>query len=301
MKTNCNSKFSILLTLSVTFLLQAPSIYSENILVVSFFASKSHKNVYEPLYIKLAERGHSLTIVSPIKTTYPLPASKNIKEINGINMHEVIDIVNNKTNKSPDPFDLRASGIRLSTPINPFLIPYFEKTCELYYAMPEVKALLKQKFALVIISSHMNECAYGFLHKLNTSYIFVHPHSMESYKTVFSGLRLLPSFVPGYSVSTSSDKMPLITRTLNFLSFLALYVTYDWIYLPKMEQSYRLHLGQDIPSAREIERNASLAFMNGHFSISGPKPTLPALVNVAGMHCRPGQPLPQVSFSILFR
>lgn len=48
------------------------------------------------------------------------------------------------------------------------------------------------------------------------------------------------------------------------------------------------------PSMLEIERNQSLTLMNSHFSLDTPLPLLPGQVEIGGMHCRPGKPLPQV-------
>jgi glucuronosyltransferase len=283
---------SILLKLLISISSLVHISHCENILALAFFASKSHKNVFDPLYIALAQRGHTLTVVSPIKSSYH-PQLK-MKEINGPGMEEIMQSSSNDSTSLPDIFNLRSYGLNVGTPINPILIPLLTKACELYFEMAEVKALLKQKFALVFIPSHMNECTYGFVHKLNVPYIFVHPHSMENYKTAFSGLRPSPAVVPSYTVPWAQEGMGIAGRTLNFIAYHSLNFIYDWIYLPKMESIFRRYLGSDLPSAREIEKNASLAFMNGHFSLSGAKPKLPVLVDVAGIHCRPGQTLPQV-------
>jgi glucuronosyltransferase len=116
---------------------------------------------------------------------------------------------------------------------------------------------------------------------------------MEHYKIVFSGLRLLPSFVPTYSAGAISNDMDIFERTWNFFTYQWTTALYEWYYLPKMESTYREALGQDVPSVREIERNASLVLNNAHFSLSYPRPQLPQVVDVGGMHCRAGQPLPQ--------
>jgi glucuronosyltransferase len=281
------------LTISSTF------VNSENILVLSFFSAKSHKLIFEPLYMALAERGHNLTVVSPIKSSYP--AHLHMREINGPDVHQVMPLLTKNgsllmslSKAPPDFFYSRATGFRIVAPINPTLIPYLAKQCELYYEMAEVKDLLKQKFDLVFVSSHMNECAYGMVHKLNTSFIFVHPLSMEHYKSVFSGLRSPPSYVPVYKVPWSHDRMGILQRSLNFMAYHYLNVLYDWIYLPEMESVYRAFLGEDVPPARDIEKNASLVLMNGHFSLVGPRPKLPVLIDVGGIHCRPGEALPKV-------
>lgn len=62
-----------------------------------------------------------------------------------------------------------------------------------------------------------------------------------------------------------------------------------------MEQLYREKLGADIPGVIEILNNVSLILSNGHFSLNKPKPYLPDVVDVAGIHSRQAKPLPKVS------
>lgn len=139
-------------------------ISTENILVVAFTGSQSHKNAFEPLYLELAKRGHKLTIIHPIKSNYN---SENIKEIKGKTFEELEadeklqNQENSKKPKSsknsehPNFFEMRLNGVNARTPIVPFVIPMITQACESYYQMPEVKDVLRQKFALVFIASHM--------------------------------------------------------------------------------------------------------------------------------------------------
>jgi len=61
-----------------------------------------------------------------------------------------------------------------------------------------------------------------------------------------------------------------------------------------MEAIYRQKLNDsNIPSVSEIMRNTSLILSNSHVSLMKPKPFLPDIVEVGGMHCRPPKPLPK--------
>jgi len=282
----------LVLALILALALIQSKVVSERILVLTFFGSKSHKNVYEPLYHELARRGHDLTIVSPVKSGY---TDKNMKEINGLSMEEVMKM--DTSAPPPNVFNLRMSNLKIRTPLHPALISAYERGCRSYFEMPKVSALLKQKFALVLVSSFMNECTYGLVHKLNTSYIFVHPHALEHYKMEFTGMRLLRAFVPSYATG-STDRMDFVDRVVNFVTVSTLRVIYDWMYLPRMEALYKEYLGTGLPSVREIEKNASLILNNAHFSLTYPRPNLPQVIDVAGMHCKPGQPLPKVYISL---
>jgi glucuronosyltransferase len=78
---------------------------SENILVVAMISTKSHKITYLPLLEELANRGHKITIVSPIKAD---KETKNIKEIFTIDMNEMMDKIDiykmKEENQQMNPF-----------------------------------------------------------------------------------------------------------------------------------------------------------------------------------------------------
>jgi hypothetical protein len=133
-------------------------ISSERILSVSFFGSRSHKNAFEPLYIELAKRGHQLTIIHPVKSGYN---DKNMKEINGVGFEGLKQDHSQKEAKLlPNMFEMRLQGIQILSPISSLVVQIIQQSCTTYYAMPEVKAVLKQKFAVVLISSHMVKNIY---------------------------------------------------------------------------------------------------------------------------------------------
>lgn len=54
---------------------------ASKILFLSPVATKSHKNVFDPLIDALATRGHELTVISPMKTS-KVPSVKEIVPVN---------------------------------------------------------------------------------------------------------------------------------------------------------------------------------------------------------------------------
>lgn len=68
-----------------------------------------------------------------------------------------------------------------------------------------------------------------------------------------------------------------------------------YYYERKMTELYREALGDDIPPVAEIYGNASLLLSNGHFALSKPRPNLPDVIEVGGLHSHPAKPLPKVS------
>ncbi|KAJ9574468.1 hypothetical protein L9F63_008356, partial [Diploptera punctata] len=55
----------------------------------------------------------------------------------------------------------------------------------------------------------------------------------------------------------------------------------------------RKHFGDSLPAFSELARNTSLIFVNTHFSLNAPRPLVPGVVEVAGIHVKPPKKLPE--------
>lgn len=53
-------------------------------------------------------------------------------------------------------------------------------------------------------------------------------------------------------------------------------------------------LGNNIKPLDEIAYNTSLMLVNAHFSLNEAKPTVPGLIEIAGLHIKNPKPLPTV-------
>ncbi|KAJ4434827.1 hypothetical protein ANN_23398 [Periplaneta americana] len=60
-----------------------------------------------------------------------------------------------------------------------------------------------------------------------------------------------------------------------------------------MDKLARKYLGDDIPSITELKKNTSLIMANSHFSLNTPRPTIPAFVEVGGLHLKTDGKLPK--------
>lgn len=90
------------------------------------------------------------------------------------------------------------------------------------------------------------------------------------------------------------DEMTFTQRFVNFGLNQVLDAVRTFYYLPAMEGVYKEKLGLDAPSVGEIFGRASLLLSNGHVSINRPKPNLPNVIQVGGMHSRKAKELPKV-------
>ncbi|XP_035706972.1 UDP-glucuronosyltransferase 2B7-like [Folsomia candida] len=89
------------------------------------------------------------------------------------------------------------------------------------------------------------------------------------------------------------DEMTFTQRFVNFGLNQVLDAVRTFYYLPAMEGVYKEKLGLDAPSVGEIFGRASLLLSNGHVSINRPKPNLPNVIQVGGMHSRKAKELPK--------
>ena len=256
------------------------SVSGSNILMLLAQASKSHKNVFEPLIGGLAERNHTLTIVSPFEGK----TRKNVREIVPNNFGKSLNA------NFGNPFELRKKG-RLGIISSSF--QFIWDACDETYSNSEFRALENEKFDLIFIDAFMNECLYGWLHKMQVPFIMVSPMAAPGSITQAVGNRMPPSFVP-VPMMPFSDHMTFLERLAN-VGFILLSDLIGELYMKgKIESSYRQHLGEDLPGAFEIVQNASMIFMNSHFTFTFPRPLLPDVIEVGGMHCRPPKPLAKV-------
>jgi glucuronosyltransferase len=129
---------------------------------------------------------------------------------------------------------------------------------------------------------------------MGAPYIYFTTMIPFSYAYELTGAALPASFVPfPFGPPRTVRKLSFYDRMENALLDIhfALFSTYD--YIPALERVYKKHLGEHLPSAREIQKNVSLVYSNSHFALNAPAPILPDVIEVAGMHCRPAKPLPK--------
>lgn len=253
-----------------------------NILVISFFSSKSHKLTYMPLIEELGKRGHNITIISPIKASKEL---KNVREIFTFDTDSLLfqsdkyNVFDRSEKKETNDFGKIFETIYLS--------------CEKSFDLPQVRFILNEKFDLVFLQPLFNDCALGIIYRLQVPFVLFTPTYVPPYIVNKIGGYLPPSVTPNI-LTGFPQGMGFYQRFISFGidTILGLYM--EWFYLPKVEEIYRGKLGQDIPSVTEIMGNASIVLSNSHFSLIGPNPYFPDVVEVGGIHSRPAKPIPKV-------
>nr|CAD7462586.1 unnamed protein product [Timema tahoe] len=92
-----------------------------------------------------------------------------------------------------------------------------------------------------------------------------------------------PAYIPVHFLA-HSDKMNFYERLLNTVAIVPIKLGYKYLVGYKSEQVARKYFGDSLPPLEEIARNTSLHLVNTHFSLFHPRPFVPAVVEVGGIH-----------------
>jgi glucuronosyltransferase len=103
-----------------------------------------------------------------------------------------------------------------------------------------------------------------------------------------------PGYIPNYFLPYTHH-MTIVQRIINtvFTEMVKL-GHYYYADLP-MDKLSKEHFGHDVPPLAELQKKTSLILVNSHFSLNTARPTVPAYVDVAGLHIPSGGKLPDVS------
>lgn len=72
----------------------------------------------------------------------------------------------------------------------------------------------------------------------------------------------------------------------------------EFYYMPAMDKMAKKHFqfleirGKPLPSVQDLEKSISVILVNSDFAFSGPRPMIPGMIPIAGVHIKPVKPLP---------
>ncbi|OXA46125.1 UDP-glucuronosyltransferase 2B7 [Folsomia candida] len=242
-------------------------------------STRSEKHMFSPLITKLASNGHNLTVVTNIADKV---GHANVTEIVPISVDEVCGSVS----------DIGASQSLFWDIVFLDMKPLMSLVDKIY-DHPEFKTVLRQKFDLIFTNLFFGQAFYGVMYKNRGPFILLHSLPVANYFLKDWGHVAPPSHVP-YPLLEFTDKMNFRERVVNFLVDWATYFHSEMVDIPLFEEVYRKHLGREVPSVKEIQKNASLMMMNTNYLTTYHRPVMPDVIEIGGMHCKEAKPLPEV-------
>jgi len=156
---------------------------------------------------------------------------------------------------------------------------------------PTAMALKDEKFDLVITEAFFfQEPLLGFAHHFGCPSVVLSPIGYMLHMNYFSGGAVNPSYVPNVFLA-GMDTDSFVGRLRNtFLSSLWM-STYLLLYLPQANTRLR-EVFPTAPSAQDLMRNISLILINNNNALMDPVPLAPSVIEIPGIHIKPGKPLP---------
>ncbi|XP_071552568.1 UDP-glucosyltransferase 2-like isoform X1 [Panulirus ornatus] len=249
---------------------------SYRIMMLSTLPARSHMNVFAALAEALADRGHQVVMVTSIPSNIDHP---NIKEVDTGLARLTANITNS--------FETRNCILHYFNT----LLAMMTRMARAFHREPSVKELYRtrREYDIAIVDIFFNQMTYPLVYEL--PFVFVSTGGVDSQQSAQMGNVLSPSYVNTLSRDFPRP-MTLFHRVLNAgWHFLRAYGR-QYYFLPRIQEIIS-EFHPNLPPLEEIERNHSLFLTNSHFSLDLALPLLPSQVEIAGIHCRPPQPLPK--------
>jgi glucuronosyltransferase len=197
-----------------------------------------------------------------------------------------------------DPFAMRHLN---SFNLMLILWTFGEIICDEYLQDAGVQELIHstdEQFDLIIMEAFFNDCFLGFAHKFRAPVVQVCSFGGTDWMDNWVGNPHPYAYIPGAFV-TYSDRMTFWERFINTVNGIVQSIGRRYYYLPQQDAIARKYFNftDDLPSISELESSTALVLLNHHFSLSYPKPLMPNMVQVGGMHIKSPKTLPVVMSS----
>ncbi|XP_068082901.1 UDP-glycosyltransferase UGT5-like [Anabrus simplex] len=247
--------------------------YAARILGIFPIPSFSHQLPFRVIMKALAARGHQVTVITPNPQKIPIA---NFTEIDVSDSYKFASEWKFHELEKMQPVDTMT-----------FHSYYLSEVVDFQLGCPQIQALIKSNdttFDLVIIERFMNQAFVGLIHQLGSPPVVgVLSFGGMSISYNNMGNPFNPSYLADL-LSPYSYHMSFWERFYN--AYVCMKMMYVWRseVLPGQEALLRKYFGSAPPSVYETEHNDSLLLLSNHWSLSYPRPLLPNVVELTGLH-----------------
>ncbi|XP_076655534.1 UDP-glycosyltransferase UGT5-like isoform X1 [Halictus rubicundus] len=252
---------------------------------------RSHFVVFKPLLEELGRRGHDMTVISYFPRTEKAKAEEPMPN------YKDISLAGNKSDTSINIIDLHGIYSPRYKSFGDLLMlnSFSYHACEAALTNPRVKQFLAagEKFDLVITESFNTNCFFVLFHQQGVPFIEVSTHQPMPWVFQNLGFSSEASYKPCILCVTSRP-MSFADRMRNVFLDVFSAVVGTTVFRWRDQGLMKKYHGPDTPDLNEMARNASLVLVNTHYSLHGPHPLPPNVVEVGGLHIpQKINPLPQ--------
>lgn len=176
-----------------------------------------------------------------------------------------------------------------------FLAQIGYKTCTDAFSSREVRDLVNSNstYDLLITEFFTTDCFLGFAHKFNMPTVGVSACTMKAFHNARFANPDNPSYIPNNELDYSTQ-MSFLERLEN--TVVGMYHRLVWKYLIEepANKLVRYHFGKETPNLSDLSYQVSAMLVNTHFSLTFPRPQVPNVIDVGGIHVEKPKKLPQV-------
>ncbi|XP_047530274.1 UDP-glycosyltransferase UGT5-like [Vanessa atalanta] len=272
----------------VFFTLSSYAVHGARILGLFPHTGKSHQMVFEPLLRKLAERGHHVTVASffPLKNPPANYTDISFEGIAGVGI-ETFDLNWYENPSFVERIPIVGRVVKQLNEFNP-LAGMATHVCSKVVDWPPLKEALSKEYDLVLLENFNSDCMLGLLHVygIKAPVVALLSCALMPWSADRIGITDNPSYIPLVSTAFNSQ-MTLLERMEN--TFLKIYYQLWFNHKIQLKEQAIIEkqFGRKIPELSELSKNVSLMLTNTHHALNGPRPLLPGLVEVGGMHLDP--------------
>ncbi|XP_065088070.1 UDP-glycosyltransferase UGT5-like [Ochlerotatus camptorhynchus] len=248
--------------------------------ILAVFPSTSKTNYIfgQVLFEQLASRGHEITVISPFEIEYD---SENIKQIKLTGMFAHLEDYGMNTN-------IFTKWDKSSFYGNSNLIYGTAAMADYTLGHPKVQELLKSDatFDLLILDQVLSDSLLGLANHYGVPAIVYSSTATNKFTNEMVANPHNPAYNPISSLGYS-DRMSFDQRLWNTFVSISEQFNFKYLYLPSQEAVYQRHFSKkNLPPLLDVIHNVSLVLINSHPLINYPRPVVPSMIEIGGLHLR---------------
>lgn len=254
-----------------------------NILIAVPYPTKSHFISFSKLFRSLAEYGHNVTVISHYPDENAPPNYRNIHigdlEVLFADMTALIDLKKIGNNRIS------------SYMIIPLLNAGGRAACDVTLKSKAVKNFLLEEnsFDVIIFEDLFTECMWHLAHKFSCPVIKIVSHTLAVWNMKPVGNPYSSAYVTNV-YKPWDNGMSFLWRLENMLLNMFHILYFDNVIIPAQIEVTEKNVLINGTVFDNSVYNSSLVLVNTHFTYNGPRPLIPNMIEVGGIHI--GQPLP---------
>ncbi|XP_025425741.1 UDP-glucuronosyltransferase 2B13-like [Sipha flava] len=259
------------------------------VLAVFPYNGHSHFAMVEPLVVALSERGHDVTVVSPFPrrrdeggaTAAVINSSSNGGRYVDVDVSDALPPAISQMDVAEfDGFSNPVTGLRDLCLMN-------HRVCEATYDHARVRALIRgpDAFDVVLVEAFSTDCFAALAHVYDAPLVSVRTadHSPQLNGHVANPQN--PAYLVNHLLAYGGRTMTFGQRLVNALATHFGTAGYHAFTDGPSTELVRRHFGAHMPPVPDIvRRRTALVLVNGHHSLTQPRPLVNNVVEVGGLH-----------------